>query len=362
MPAKVLHQFTEAAFVGDATGDHVFMIQRWLRELGFISEVYAEHYPPELEKVVRPAVTYRPRTQEELVIYHHTLGSRIADRLLAQSIRLILIYHNITPPEFFATTDPALTEELIKGREQLLLMRPVTDLALGASPYSECELRQVGFAQTGVLPIVLDESRYQLAAGPHIKAAFQGKGPIFLFVGRLAPNKKQEDLIKLLYYYRRLEPAAHLIIAGSVHQANYQSWLQELAATLNLADGVTFTGHITQAELVSYYQMADLFVSMSEHEGFGKPLIESMYLGLPVMAYAATAVPSTMGHAGALFHRKDYEALAELADILIKDHALKQRLIGRQQERVATFLAGQVRQEWRSFLARLQLIDIHPDE
>jgi glycosyltransferase involved in cell wall biosynthesis len=102
--------------------------------------------------------------------------------------------------------------------------------------------------------------------------------------------------------------------------------------------------------LVTYYRLADIYVSMSEHEGFGKPLIESMYFGIPVLAYAAAGVPETMGGAGVLFREKDYEALAELVDIIVKDETIRDRIVARERERVKEFLEPSVRQKWEQYL------------
>ena len=133
----------------------------------------------------------------------------------------------------------------------------------------------------------------------------------------------------------------------------YGRWLQEMVRSLELTDHVIITDHVTHAEMVTYFRTADLYVSMSEHEGFGKPLIESMLLGLPVLAYAATSVPGTLGGAGVLFHEKDFEVLAEMVDLLVKDSALRQRIIARQQERIQAFLTPQVKELWQQYMARL---------
>ncbi len=106
------------------------------------------------------------------------------------------------------------------------------------------------------------------------------------------------------------------------------------------------TGHVTHRDMITYYRRADVYVSMSEHEGFGKPLIESMYCGLPVLAYASSAVPDTLGGAGVLFHHKDYEALAELVVLLLEDDDLRRRVIERQFARVQSFLEPRVRQQF----------------
>jgi glycosyltransferase involved in cell wall biosynthesis len=349
MGQQILHQFSEGTTVGDAITDQAFAIRSWLREAGCQSEIYAAHIHPRLQHEVRPAHAHRLSPGETKVIYHHSIGSSVAEQLLALSIRILLIYHNVTPPQFYSAIDPAMARQLQQGREQLLALHPRTELALGDSPFNEQELQQAGFVHTGVLPIALDERQYAWPSNPELVKQFQGSGPILLFVGRLAPNKRQEDLIKLLYYYRRIEPLAKVVLVGSRWSPGYVQWLQGLARSLGLEEHVVFTDHVPQQDMVTFYRMAALYVSMSEHEGFGKPLIESMFFGLPIMAYASSSVPDTLGSAGVLFHEKNYEVLAELADMLVKDTALRQAIIARQRARMQTFLAPQVQAVWQTY-------------
>lgn len=356
----VLHQLTDGAAVGDAITDQALAIRSWLREWGIRSELYAAHIHPELTREVRPVATYRPQSADEVVIYHHSIGSPVAELLLARRQPLLLIYHNVTPPEFFSQVDPALANQLREGRAQLVALHPQTCLALGDSPFNTQELEEVGFAHTGVLPIVLDESRYDWPSSPELVSRYRGQGPLLLFVGRLTPNKRQEDLLKLLYFYRRIEPDARLILVGSPWAPAYARWLEDLTRSLGLDGHVDITNHVSQQEMVTYYRLAHLYVSMSEHEGFGKPLVESMYFRLPVLAYAAASVPVTLGGAGVLFHRKDYEALAEVVDLLVKDETLRQRIMARQQERVQHFLPSQVKIALQRYLAQLQTLTPQP--
>ncbi len=351
MPKKVLHQFTEGMYPGDAVSDHAFLIQRWLRDMGFASNIYATKFNPALAGQVLPVKEYHPLRQERFVIYHHAVGSQMAESLERFNSPQILIYHNITPPEFYEDSDPVLSEQLKKGRKQLAQMRERTILAVGDSRFNELELQSLGYRNTAVLPIVLDQSQYDLSINDDLAAQVRAARPVLLFVGRLEPHKKQEDLITLLYHYRRLEPNARLILVGSLQNEAYVTWLAELARSLGLKEGaVLFAGHVSQQELVTFYKSADLFVSMSEHEGFGKPLIESMYLGLPVLAYASTAVPSTMGKAGILFNQKIPESLAELVDRLVHDQQLRKRMITRQKMRAQDFSEPNVREMWESII------------
>jgi glycosyltransferase involved in cell wall biosynthesis len=356
MSERVLHQFTEGAYVGDAVSDQAFLIQRWLRELGFESQLYAERIQSELAGRVLPAGEYRPRPAETCLIHHHAVGSIVAGRLMEIGLPQILIYHNITPPEFFEKTNPALADSLRRGRQQLAQMRPQTRLGLGASTYNESELISLGYASTGVLPIVLDEAGLSALSNEVPAAECAGGRPLLLFVGRFMPNKRQEDLIKLLYYLRRARPDARLVLVGNTGNQEYVDWQRALARDLGVDAAVCITGHVSREDMLTSYRTADLYVSMSEHEGFGKPLIESMYCGLPVLAYASSAVPDTLGGAGVLFHHKDYEALAELVVLLLEDDDLRRRVIERQFARVQTFLEPRVREQFVSYLRQLDLL------
>ncbi|MGD1994102.1 MAG: glycosyltransferase family 4 protein [Anaerolineae bacterium] len=353
MPKPTLHQFIVGALPGDAITDQALLLRRWLRQAGIRSEIYAESIDEALAGEVRSYLQYSPSRPGELVVLHHSIGSAAADWLLGEDVRFLLVYHNITPPRFFAGVDPGLGVQLRKGRRQLESLCGRTVLGLADSLFNERELQATGFSSTGVLPIALDRAQYDIPPSLQLMARYGGGGPNLLFVGRLAPNKRQGDLIKLLYHLRRIHPASRLFLVGLPWVKTYEVWLRGLAHDLGLENAVVFADHVSQSDLVAYFQLADFYVSMSEHEGFGKPLVESMLFDLPVVAFAAGAVPETLGGAGVLFRHKDHEALAELIDLLVVDEALRQRVLARQRERVRRFMAPAVRRRWSDFLARV---------
>lgn len=347
----MLHQFVTGAAVGDAITSQALQIQRWLQARGLQSELYAQHIDPSMKGRVRPLASYRPQAHERLVILHHSLGSQVAPFLQQRPLQLLLIYHNVTPPQFFADASPMWMQLAELGQQQLYQLQPQTQMALADSAFNEQALRAAGYGRTAVLPIALDQTDYDFPPDPSLSKQAGMGYPILLFVGRLAPNKKQEDLVKLLYCVRRIHSQAQLVLVGDRWTVGYDRQVEQLAAELGMATAVRLTGKVSQAELVDYYRVADLYVSMSEHEGFGKPLIESMLLGLPVLAYASTSIPETMGGAGILFQQKAFEPLAELVDILLKDVAWQQRLRQGQQARAQTFLEPQVRALFYRYLA-----------
>ncbi|HSH02902.1 MAG TPA: glycosyltransferase [Anaerolineae bacterium] len=357
MTAKILHQFNDTITPGDAITDHTFLLQSWLRQWGFTSDVYALHIDASLNDRVKPYHTYKPRKNETHLIYHHSTGSELVPTLTTQypHLRHIMIYHNITPPQFFVGLQPALIAQLQLGRQQLPQLLPHTTLALGDSPYNQLELQQLGFPHTGVLPLPLDPHQYDYPLNTTLQTKFATADPLLLFLGRIVPNKCQADLIKLLYYYRQIRPNAQLLIVGKPWLPPYVNWIEELIRRLGLQDAVHFPGHVSFADMATYYQIADLYISMSEHEGLGKPLLESMYLGTPVLAYASSAVPSTVDTGGILFHHKHYPALAELVDLMIYDQQLNHKLIANGRSRVQHFLPTNVQKTLSQYLTHLNL-------
>lgn len=353
---STLHQFVTGATAGDAITNHALQLQHWLRAFGFASEIFAQHIHPSVAELVRPLAAYRRSADQRFVIYHHSIGSDVPDFLIAKAPPLVQVYHNITPPQYFERVDPNWVRLMRLGRAQLATLRPHTRLALAVSPYNEAELRQAGYPETDVLPIVLPAAAYDQPTDGPFAAQLRAHRPSLLFVGRLSPNKRQEDLVQLLVHYRRLQPNAHLTLVGDRWDVGYDRWVEKLAADYGVADGVTLTGKVSQAALVTAYRSADLFISMSEHEGFGQPLIEAMYLGLPVLAFASSGVPATLAAAGVQFLRKDFARLAELVDILVHDDALRARIVARQQNRAADFLDDAVAATFRRILRGLGML------
>jgi glycosyltransferase involved in cell wall biosynthesis len=224
-------------------------------------------------------------------------------------------------------------------------------LALADSEYNRRDLLAAGYAPTGVLPLAVPNTLAQVQPDTEVLNRFDDGVANLLFVGRLVPNKRQEDVIKAFYYLRQIRPRSRLFLVGSWQNTRrYYAWLQEFAGRLGLSEAVYFPGHVSTAALAAYYRLADLFVCMSEHEGFCVPLIESMHFGVPVVAYASTAVPGTLGGAGILVREKRYDVIAELLHLLISDRKLYRQVVERQYARVQAFQEPAVLQQFRDYL------------
>ncbi len=336
-----VHQICARLQFGDAVTNHVLGIHRLLRERGVESHVYANATDrahaedDEGERLYRRAYM---RRRDDLLIYHYSVFNENRRLYLRSRNRRVLIYHNITPADYFDPWEENIAAVCRRGREELPRLAGC-DLALGVSDFNRRELVEAGFPEerTAVLPVLLDEQRMSRCDGALLERLRSDPSTKLLFVGRLVPNKKIEDLLTFFARYRRVYNwRSRLLVVGSSWSGRYNRFLYATARRLGLAGSVDFPGGargVSDEELSSYYRGADLYLSMSEHEGFCVPLVEAMYHGLPVFAYAAAAVPETMGGKGVLFYRKDWLRLGAAVEELRCDPGLRERVIEGQRRR-----------------------------
>ena len=340
MPPQV-HQVLATLGYGDAIGHEVLGIQRVLRAAGYVSEIFVETADRRLEHLT---ADYRDLPEashpDNLLIHHFSIGSKASRVAFALPDRMALVYHNITPPEFFVDVHPLLVQLCYLGRRELAAYASRVSLGLGDSEYNRAELEALGFPETAVLPVVPDFSH--LAGPPNFMqaAAFDDDWVNVLFVGRMIPNKRIEDVVRAFHAYKRwFNPRSRLLLVGSYGGfERYLAMLHDFVARLGAAD-VHVLGHVTNEELTAYYEVADVFLCASEHEGFCVPLMEAFHMGVPVLAYAAAAVPATMDGGGVLYHRKDPMEIAALVNAVAGDGALRERVVASQDAALARLLA-----------------------
>jgi glycosyltransferase involved in cell wall biosynthesis len=352
----VVNQWVPAAHKGDAIGDSARRVRDLLRAMGHESELYALTIDDDLRDDVRP-FTDAAATQGALTIFHYALPSPMTEAFASLGSGRILQYHNVTPASYFADYDPALFRLASLGRDELATLAGRVDLALGDSEYNRQELEALGFARTGVFPIAVDTSRVtQPAVRPALDTLLDDGLVNFLFVGRIAPNKKIEDIIRLAEFYKRYVDAYYrFIFVGRFDVVpRYYSMIRALMAEFRfLNDRFLFTGPVSDEELAVYYRHAAVYISMSEHEGFCVPLLEAMATDVPVLAYAAAAVPDTLAGAGVQFAPKDLEYAAELLGTLAFDDTVRAQVIAGQRRRLADFGDARVTRELTALLHTL---------
>ncbi|MDQ3171135.1 MAG: glycosyltransferase family 4 protein [Acidobacteriota bacterium] len=327
-----IHQVLATLGYGDAIGHEVLGIQRVLRKAGYDSEIIVETADRRLEDLTidyRDAVGYVDA--DDVLIHHFSLGSRASRTAFALPARMALIYHNITPPEFYVGIHPQLMLQCYRGLRELRAYVPRVDLALGDSEFNRHDLESYGFTPTGVLPVVPDFSHLDQEPDTALAGQFDDDWVNILFVGRFVPNKKPEDLVRFFHAYKRIHnPRARLILAGSYAGFDdYYAQVRALISRLGASD-VHILGQVSDEELTALYDIADVFLSASEHEGFCVPLLEAFHKDVPVIAFAATAVPETMDGAGVLYAEKDPALVASLINAIVSDAALREALLDGQ--------------------------------
>lgn len=332
-----IHQILPTISPGDAIGNDVIEIRNILRKWGYKSDIYAQNIHPKMSKIAKKYIAYKKvSSKDNILIFHFSIGSEVSDFVKTLPDKKIMIYHNITPHKYFIGINDYLANLLKNGRNELKSFAGITDLALGDSEYNRLELQELGFENTGVLPILVDFEKYN---NPNHKLLEKYRDDYMniLFVGQISPQKRQGDIIKAYYYYKCINPKSRLFLVGNYEGSEkYYKQLQELIRKLKLKD-VHITGIVDFKDMVAYYKLADIFLCMSEHEGFCVPLLESMYFKIPIIAYNSTAIPYTLGDSGILIKKKNYEEIAEMINLLVEDIDLRNKIIKKQNERLKDF-------------------------
>jgi len=352
----IVNQWVPAAHRGDAIGDSARRVREMLRAAGHSSDLYALTIDDDLRGDVRP-FSDPDAKRGDVTIFHFALPSPMTQAFASLDGARVLQYHNITPAAFFAPYDAGLFRLAAIGRQELRSLVGHVDLALGDSEFNRQELEQLGFASTGVMPIAVNTERITSAPRRPALETILGDGLInILFVGRIVPNKRIEDHIRLAEMYKRYVDSYYRFIFVGRYDGlpTYYAQIRGLISEFRmLPDRFWFTGPVPDEDLAAFYRWADVYVSLSEHEGFCVPLIEAMAADVPVLAYEAGAVPETLGGAGVLFAPKDLELAAEMLGMLVYDRPVRDRVIEGQRRRLADFAPARIESRLNEVLASL---------
>jgi glycosyltransferase involved in cell wall biosynthesis len=316
-----------------------------LRGLDHESDVFALTIDDDMRTETLPFADTRA-TAGDVTILHFALPSPMTGAFANLRGAKVLQYHNITPASFFAPYDPGLFRLAALGRRELATLAGRVDLALGDSEFNRQELEALGFSRTGVMPIAVNTARITDAPRRPALERVLGDGLInILFVGRIVPNKKIEDHIRLAEMYKRYVDAYYRFIFVGRYDGVPRYYAQ-IRALVNeyqmLSDRFWFTGSVPDEDLATFYRWADAYVSLSEHEGFCVPLVEAMAAEVPVVAYGAGAVPETLGGAGMTFAPKDLEVAAELLGSVIYDRDVRTGVLAGQRRRLQDFAPAKI--------------------
>lgn len=337
---KRLIQILDSFSYGDAIGNHTIAIYARIKSKGFECKIYADLIDQRLISYAEKFENYQEEPGD-IILYHLSTGSRLNRKVADFHSKLIINYHNITPSIFFKPYNSVLADISASGYEDARFLADRADMVIADSDYNASELRKMGYScPIYTVPIIMNFDDYRTAPDKTILNQFVRSNGItnIVFVGRIAPNKKQEDVILDFYYYTKyFNPDSRLILVGNYNNLeSYFLKLRKYVRQLGL-NNVIFTGHIKFSEILAYYKTADLLLCESEHEGFCVPLVEAMYFCVPIVAYASSAVGETLGNAGVLLNEKDPIKTAAIMDVLLSDQQLLSDYRLKEEKRLKYF-------------------------
>ncbi|MGD0343642.1 MAG: glycosyltransferase [Acidimicrobiales bacterium] len=341
-PARI-DQVIPSIIEHDAVSNHTFVAQRLLREMGFMSEIYASISGPGCAGRVHP-LGELPMIGDgsQWILYQCSIGGPTGDVVARHPGRKLIDYHNITPAPLVERWLPPLGEESRLGRRQLEVLAPLVPFAIARSAYNAAELDENGFGRTTVVPLLVEGDVLERSPDPvtlrRLTSLRKAGGADWLFVGQIAPHKAQHDVVKAFACYRRVyDPDARLHLVGREMGSAYIDALRRFAVALGLKDAVSLPGSVSAGSLVAYYDAATVFVCLSDHEGFCAPIVEAMARGVPVVAYAAAAVPETVDDAGVLLPDKSPALVASAVRRILTEPTARESLVAAGRARAARF-------------------------
>ena len=343
--------------VGDAIGNDTLALHKMFLEENYISEVYV---PVINKKLVNEQIHRLHKMPslgpEDVCLFHSSTGSGMLDLISSLRCKKIMIYHNITPSHYFRDYSPLAEVGALRGYQEVkkIIESRLFDYCIADSSLNRQCLLEMGFdSPIDVCPIMIPFEDYAATPDPQTLRIYGDQQIVnWVFVGRIAPNKKQEDIISAFYYYHNfMNPRSRLVLVGNPGGMEiYQHRLKDYATELGLTDSIIFTGHIRFNEILAWYRLADAFVCMSEHEGFCVPLLEAMYFNVPIFAYASSAIPETLGSSGVLLNSKDPVTCAKIIHQALSHPDEVKKIVAGQTRRLKDFQYDSVKGRFLSLL------------
>lgn len=325
---------------GDAVGNDTINLKYALQEAGFDTEIYASVIDERLPEKTAKAFDMLPKLEDEdVVIYHLSTGHELNYEIEKLGGRKIIQYHNITPAEYFRNYNKNAYMGCTQGIEAAKHLAQIAEYAIADSEYNKSDLQRYGYkCPIDVLPILIPFEDYAKKPNQKIIKKYSDGYVNILFTGRVVPNKKQEDIIDAFYYYKKfINPKSRLILVGSYAGIDkYHEQLEAYVKKLEL-DDVIFTGQVKFDVILAFYHVADVFLCMSEHEGFCVPLVEAMYFGIPIIARDTSAIAGTLAGSGILLEDNNPIIAAEMINQVMTKKDLKEKVVSNQKKRLSDF-------------------------
>ncbi len=351
---RLLQVLTTISF-GDAVSNDTLALHDTLVKQGYKTKIFAENIDRRILQKYKYVSDIKRLDVEidDVIIYHMSTGTKLNYDIAKYPCKKIMIYHNVTPPEFYQEYSSMSYTLCKQGLQSLDFLKDKFDYVIGDSQFNIDELIKIGFtAPMRVLPILIPFEDYKQKPSGKVIHKYENDGyENILFTGRIAPNKKQEDVIMAFYHYKKYyNPKSRLFLVGNSRGMEiYKKRLEDFVAQLGVED-VIFTEHIPFDQILAYYTLADLFLCLSEHEGFCVPIVEAMQFEIPIVARGTGAVPDTLQDGGLVVTTKNPLEVAGIMDYLLKNEQLKNTILENQKNRLAALAHDVVEAQFLGYL------------
>lgn len=349
MSAKVkrITQLTHGFTIGDAVSDTVRLIHESAVRLGYDSKIFALSIHENLQHMAQEASSELPPT--DVLLLHYSIGGRVLDVFFRSKARLKgFLFHNVTPPEYFEGINRRVFDNTSDGLRSIRDVVEASSFIISVSEFNLHTLHKfadVSVKKHFVLPLAVPEWKITRSSFLDklnwycVPKQLRSKKAKILYVGRVAPNKNLEAVIRVFREFKfGFEGDSVLWVVGSeVDCEIYRAKLETLAFTYGVLDSVAFWGHVSDGLLRLFYQNADCFFTASKHEGFCVPVIEAFKFNLPVVAENSPGISETVGSSGLLVNTDDAVDTARQIHKAIFDHLFRTELIRKQAERYLYF-------------------------
>ncbi len=333
---------------GDAVGNDVRAIARALKEADYVTGIFTLAIHPKIKDEGVYLINMLPELNEnDIIIYHYATADELSDIIKKAPCKVVLRYHNVTPPAFFHGYDEDAEKITGDGLTQIADLKDAIDYGMVVSEFNKRDLIAMGYkCPISVVPILIPFSDYEQEPSEAVVNRYSDGITNIVFVGRVVPNKRIEDVICAFKKYKdTYDKKARLFLVGNFKETDlYYKHLEEYIKETG-AEDVIFPGHIPFSEILAYYKIADVFLCMSEHEGFCVPLVEAMFFETPIVAYASTAIPDTLGGSGVLVEEKNMDVIAERIHEIVSDQSYKKNIIDGERKRLKDFSYEHIKEE-----------------
>lgn len=336
---------------GDAVGNHIMTMYRETKKRGIETYIYADQIDTRLKDYVSKVSEYQ-NEEQDIILYHFSVGSPLNREVVNYKGKIIFNYHNITPPEFFKGYSHMYYDACKSAYDDFYYLADKVKYVVGDSKYNIDEMKKNGYKSVMTnIPINIQFNDYDIQKNQQLFDSLKDGYKNIVFVGRVAPNKRQEKIIEDFFCYNEnFNKNSRLIIVGNYKgMEKYYFRLQKFIKK-NHIKNVIFTGHISFQDIITYYHAADLFVCESKHEGFCVPLVEAMYFRVPIIAFKSSAIEETLGKAGILHEFEDSSKTAVLMNEVLTNKELYKAIQVNQEEELKRFATERVMNAYFDFL------------